>query len=86
MAPADLLARLRTRSFEPFRIVTTDGTCYDIRHPELVVVGLGSAYVFYPAPELAGVMSRLDIVSMRHIRLEELQPQSAEGTAAAESN
>jgi hypothetical protein len=80
MPPADLLSRLRAKPFEPFRIVTTDGTTYEIRHPELVMVGLGSAYIGYPAPGTDGLVERLDIVSLRHvIRLQEMQPQQAAG-------
>ena len=77
MAPADLLARLRARPFEPFRIVTSDGVTYDVRHPDLVLVTLGSAVVGFPDPSAPGVASRYDIVSLRHIvRLEQLLPQS----------
>jgi hypothetical protein len=77
VAPADLLARLRTRPFEPFRMVTTDGTSYDVRHPDLVLVTLGSAIVGYPVsdpdPSVQGAAGRYDIVSLRHIiRLEQL--------------
>jgi hypothetical protein len=83
MSPADLLARLRVRPFEPFRIVTTDGTTYEVRHPELVMVGLGAAYIGWPAQTIAGAVDRVDIVSMRHIiRLEEMPRQTVAGEAS----
>ena len=78
MAPADLLTRLRVRPFSPFRVVTTDGTTYEVRHPEMVLLALGSAHIGYPAPGMESVAERVDIVSMRHIiRLEDLQEASA---------
>ncbi len=80
MAPADLHARLRARPFEPFRIVTTDGTTYEVRHPDLVLVGLSSAIIGYPAPGDPATYDRYDIVSMCHIiRLEAGQPAGQQG-------
>ena len=37
MSPADVLEALRRRPFEPFRIQVSDGSTYDVRHPELVL-------------------------------------------------
>ncbi len=37
MLSVDLLQPLRKRLFEPFRILVSDGTTYDVRHPELVI-------------------------------------------------
>jgi len=45
MPPEDLWERLRKQPFEPFRIHLTDGVAYDVRHPELVMVGCRSAVV-----------------------------------------
>jgi hypothetical protein len=71
MAPADLRALLLANPFAPFRIVTSDGTVYEVRHPDLCMVGLASALVGYPSPRQEGVYERYDVVSMRHIvRLE----------------
>jgi hypothetical protein len=71
MAANDIIALLRARPFEPFRIVTSDGTTYEVRHPELVMVGVASTIIGYPDRHNPGVYERYDIVSMRHIvRLE----------------
>ena len=59
----------------PFRIVTTDGTTYDVRHPELVMVAMGSAVVGYPDATEPAVAARYDTVSMRHIIRLEPMPQ-----------
>jgi hypothetical protein len=37
--PEDLLAHLRKQPFEPFRIRMVDGAAYQIRHPDVVLVG-----------------------------------------------
>jgi hypothetical protein len=80
VAPADLRDRLRNRPFEPFRIVSSDGVTYDIRHPDLVLVTLGSAVIGFPDPSVPGVTARYDIVSLRHIvRLEQILPQATPG-------
>ncbi len=39
---------LRKRPFQMFRIHVTDGTVYEIRHPEMMVVGRTKALVFFP--------------------------------------
>lgn len=40
MSQQDLLEMLQIRSFQPFRIHLTDGTVYEIRHPEMMVTRL----------------------------------------------
>jgi hypothetical protein len=71
MAPADLIFHLRRRPFLPFRVVTSDSTVYEVRHPELVVVSLVTAIIGYPEPNQPHLMSRYDLVDLRHIiRLE----------------
>ncbi len=50
MAPEELVAVLRRRPFVPFRITLTEGTTYEIRHPELCMAGRRSAVIGVPAP------------------------------------
>ena len=45
MSPQDLLTFLSRRPFEPFRLWLSDGTLYEIRHPELLMVGRTSAVI-----------------------------------------
>jgi hypothetical protein len=45
MAPEELRGLLREQPFQPFRIMMTDGTHHDIRHPDLLWVGARTAYV-----------------------------------------
>jgi hypothetical protein len=86
MPPADLLQMLRARPFRPFRIYLDDGTLYEIRHPELVMVSVASAIVAFPDPDHPGMYRPWEIVDLRHIvRLERIEPtsQATEPGAAA---
>lgn len=38
MMPEDIRQKLLRQPFEPFRMLITDGTHYDIRHPDCVFV------------------------------------------------
>jgi hypothetical protein len=68
MSPADILQALRKRPFEPFRIEVSDGTAYEVRHPEMVMVGLGSLSIgIPPVGALQPVYERVETVSLRHI-------------------
>jgi hypothetical protein len=71
MSTTDVLTMLRRRPFVPFRVVTTDGTIHEVRHPELAMAGLSSVIIGYPAPGQPEAFERWDVVSLRHIiRLE----------------
>lgn len=39
MSPVDLVTIRNRQPFEPFRLVMADGRQYDVRHPELLIVG-----------------------------------------------
>jgi hypothetical protein len=76
MPPEDLLQALRKRPFEPFRIHVSDGTVYDVRHPELVMVGRRSAVIGWPDPSQAEPLyERYETVALLPItRLEPIAP------------
>lgn len=85
MSPADVFQALRKRPFEPFRIEVSDGTTYEIRHPELVMVGMGALSIGIPATGASlPVYERLETVSIRHVvKLVPLAPSVAgEGNGA----
>jgi hypothetical protein len=68
MPPQDLLTALRRRPFEPFLLHVTDGTIYEVRHPELVMLSVTSAVVGVPAKGGAPPqIERCEIVDLRHI-------------------
>ena len=83
MTADDFHSVLRVRPFVPFRVVTSDGTSYEIRHPELVMVGLGSTVIGYPTPSNPMTVARYDIVSMFHIIRLEPMPTAATGPTSA---
>jgi hypothetical protein len=77
---ADITTRLRARPFAPFRIVTTDGMTYEIRHPDLVMPTQRTLIIGYPTPGEPHVALRYDLVPMLHIiRLEDVPATSAAG-------
>jgi hypothetical protein len=79
MAPADIRNMVHRRPFTPFRIITSDGTVYEVRHPDLVMTGLASVIIGYPSEQDPNAYSRWDVVSLRHIvRLEPEEEAIAE--------
>jgi len=76
----DLRNALHQEPFEPFRMILTDGTVYEVRHPELVWVGRRVCLVG-SAAEDAPVFDRFDTVALIHIvRLEPLRSQATVGS------
>jgi len=66
----------RRQPFEPFRLILTTGAAYDIRHPDLIIVGRRSAVV--------GVTNEAnDAVYDRTIKVE---PASRRGDRGASGN
>lgn len=68
---------MQRRPFQPFRVITSSGDAYEIRHPEMafltraeIVVGLG---------ERDGIPSRYRTVSLLHVTAAE----PLDSTAAA---
>jgi hypothetical protein len=78
MPPRDIVEALRRRPFVPFRLHLSDGTVYEIRHPELVMVGLGSLVVGFPSgDEPDPLYERYTTVALSHIvGLEPMQVDS----------
>lgn len=77
MSSDDLLERIRHRPFLPFVVVTTDGTKYEVRHPEMLMPGRRTVTIGLPDDPGTPVYDRQVIVSMLHVqRLEFLQKQT----------
>jgi hypothetical protein len=71
----DLHARLRQQPYRPFRIHTSEGLQFDIRHPDLVFVGRHDLMVGFAAPDNPGIYDRVVRVALVHIvAIEELSP------------
>jgi hypothetical protein len=68
MSPLDVLQARCRRPFEPFRIEVSDGTAYEVRHSELVMVGLGSNSIGIPAAgQQQPVYERVESVSLAYV-------------------
>jgi hypothetical protein len=77
MGPNDIRNLTQRRPFHPFRVITSDGTVYEVRHPDLVMTGETSVAIGYPSPRDPPNYDRLDIVSLRHIIRLEPQEEAA---------
>jgi hypothetical protein len=77
MAPQDIQSHLRP--FEPFRIVTASGHTFDIRSPEMIMVGLGSVVIGIPPTPDGTIFERTVRVSLFQIERIEPLPISASG-------
>ena len=67
MPPQDLLDALRRRPFVPFRLDVSEGATYEIRHPEMMLVGLASVIIAIPADPASPYYHRTETVAARHI-------------------
>ena len=45
MVPDDLFEKIRHRPLEPFRIQVSDGTSYEVKHLDQIMVGRRSSHV-----------------------------------------
>lgn len=74
MRPQDLHEFTRKRPFTPFRIHTTEGLAYEIRHPDQVIVLRSRVVIGVGGGD--GVPDHLEHVALLHVvRIEELEPQ-----------
>ncbi len=68
MRPEDILDLLHRRPFEPFRLYLSDGAMFDMRHPELAMVGRSTVLVGIPAPDTGEpVFERFVNCALMHI-------------------
>ena len=86
MSPEELRDNLCWTPFEPFRLVMTDGTGLEVRHPDLLWIGKRSAMVGLTGDPAQTFYERSVKVDLLHvIRLEPLEsvpPPSTNGPAS----
>jgi hypothetical protein len=63
----EIQARLRETPFRPFRIIASEGLRYDIRHPDLVLVGQRDLAIGFATPDRPTVYDRLIRVALVHV-------------------
>jgi hypothetical protein len=75
LAPEELRAVLHRSPFVPFKLTVTEGSAYDVRHPELCMVGRRSAVLGLIGADAADVLfERTVTVDLLHIvKLEPLE-------------
>lgn len=73
MRPEDILQLLRTRPYEPFRIYLSDGSKYEVHHPELAIVERSKVIIGLPGPQGPdGPVERSVFCALMHITRAEL--------------
>jgi hypothetical protein len=85
MTQEELRAAVHKQPFEPFRVVLTTGTTYDIRHPDLIMVGQRSAIIgMTNNPEAAAYdrTIKVDLLQVAGIEELPLSPPFANGSAS----
>jgi hypothetical protein len=74
MSPEALRDTVKRQPFEPFRLVTTDGASYEIRHPDLVMVGIRTLMVGLTGQPGQTFFERSVQIDLLHVvRLEPLE-------------
>ncbi len=75
MRPDDIRHLLWQHPFEPFRIILLDGTSYDIRDPDLVLLERSVVKIGFPASKVPVPLTHREVVvSLLHItRLEPVE-------------
>lgn len=86
MHPEEVVTALHKRPFVPFRLHVADGSSYDVRHPELLMVTMRAAYIGVP-PDPPGLLpARAVVISLGHVsRLEELPAVTPPGNGQQET-
>jgi len=80
MLPHTLQSYVRAVHFRPFRLVMTGGKTYEIRHPELIRVGMDVIIYYYASPPDAP-FDRWESVSLSLIQnVEPIDVPAASGT------
>jgi len=78
MSRNDLLKRVKQRPFAPFRLVLTEGTPYDVRHPEQIMVARDSAVIGLEGKPDQDFYETTVLVDLFHVvRLEPLETKKS---------
>ena len=76
----EVQSRLREKPFRPFRIVVSEGQEFEIRHPDLVLVGVNDLMIGFASPEHPGAYNRVTRVALLHVvSLEDLPVSKVSG-------
>jgi hypothetical protein len=85
MNQEDLRDLLRARPFHPFRLHLTDGSTFDIAHPDLMIPGRRAAVLGVGGQPELGMPDRFVTITLLHIVRVETLEQSQTGNQAAQN-
>jgi hypothetical protein len=74
--PETIQERLREKPFRPLRLVVSEGLRYDIRHPDLVLVGERDLIIGSPSASNPSLYDQTTRVAMVHVVALEDLPMS----------
>ena len=73
MAPSEINAMLRRRPFVPFHVHVTGDVSYDVRNPEMVMIGMSVLFIGQRRDIASDYFDEPVLVALRHVtRLEPL--------------
>ena len=79
MRPDDLLTWNRATPFLPYRIRLTSGRTFDIRHPEMVVIGRSRVHIYTFGAGPTEPYDRMEMVSQ--VLIESIEPVASQSVA-----
>lgn len=85
MTQEELQQAARRQPFEPFRVILTTGATYDIRHPDLIMVGRRSATIgltHQPEKTVYDYTIKVDLLHIVGIQELPAPPPSSNGPTA----
>jgi hypothetical protein len=81
MSAADVATWLHRKPFQAFRVFISDGTTYDIRGPEWMILTFSGATIGLPAPEEVGIFQSSHRVGLEHVvRVEPIEQPAKSST------
>ncbi len=77
MPPDPILEALRRKPFAPFRLFMADSATFDVRHPEMIIIGQGHLALGMPSKAEPMIAERIVTLSLGHIvRIEPLRAKA----------
>ncbi len=77
LTSGDIQEKLSQRPFVPFRVIIRSGQFYDIRHPDLVLVGKRHVFVGTASEDNPTMFDRSNLLSVLHVVALEALPIEA---------
>jgi hypothetical protein len=86
MSHEDLVTFARRSPFEAFRLFVSDGCVYEVRHPELLMLGKRAVAIGLTTDPSQTIYDRLATVDLFHItRVEPLEKSTAKADSSSEN-